>query len=52
MAALPDEVLGALSGALKMLETRIGDVTAKASAAAVAAAATQETASDGPAQRV
>jgi MarR family transcriptional regulator, organic hydroperoxide resistance regulator len=36
MAGLPDEALGALSSALKMLETRIGEVTARASAAAVA----------------
>ncbi|PQV45944.1 MarR family winged helix-turn-helix transcriptional regulator [Paraburkholderia sp. BL21I4N1] len=28
MAALPDDVLGALSGALKMLEARIGEVVA------------------------
>jgi DNA-binding MarR family transcriptional regulator len=28
VAALPDEVLGALSGALKMLEARIGEVAA------------------------
>ena len=33
MAALPDDALGALSGALKMLETRIGEVAAAASAA-------------------
>jgi DNA-binding MarR family transcriptional regulator len=32
MAALPDDALGALSGALKMLEARIGEVAAAASA--------------------
>ncbi|MFM0646271.1 MarR family winged helix-turn-helix transcriptional regulator [Paraburkholderia bryophila] len=44
MAALPDDVLGALSGALKMLEARIGEVvaTGNANAAnAVDASATQ-----------
>jgi DNA-binding MarR family transcriptional regulator len=34
MAALPDDALGALSGALKMLEVRIGEVAAAANAAA------------------
>jgi hypothetical protein len=34
MAALPDEALSALSGALKMLEVRIGEVAAAANAAA------------------
>ncbi|QQC62584.1 MarR family winged helix-turn-helix transcriptional regulator [Paraburkholderia ginsengisoli] len=33
MAGLPDEALGALSGALKMLEVRIGEVAAAANAA-------------------
>ncbi len=39
MAALPDEVLGALSGALKMLEARIGEVTAAAGASGTGSAA-------------
>ncbi|MFL9964062.1 MarR family winged helix-turn-helix transcriptional regulator [Paraburkholderia sediminicola] len=38
MAALPDEALSALSGALKMLEARIGEVAAAANAAAEAVA--------------
>lgn len=33
MTALPDEALSALSGALKMLEERIGEVAATANAA-------------------
>ncbi|MGF6264595.1 DNA-binding MarR family transcriptional regulator [Paraburkholderia youngii] len=52
MAGLPDEALAALSSALKMLETRIGEVAANASAAAGAAGAAQETAGDEAAQRV
>jgi hypothetical protein len=32
MTALPDDALGALSGALKMLEVRIGEVAAAAGA--------------------
>ncbi|MGF6983222.1 DNA-binding MarR family transcriptional regulator [Paraburkholderia atlantica] len=52
MAGLPDEALAALSSALKMLETRIGEVAANASAAAGAAAAAPETAGDEAAQRV
>jgi len=32
MAALPDDALNALSGALKMLEARIGEVVSAASA--------------------
>ncbi|MGF6409628.1 DNA-binding MarR family transcriptional regulator [Paraburkholderia sp. MM5482-R2] len=51
MAGLPDEALAALSSALKMLETRIGEVTANASAATVAAAP-QESAGDEAAQRM
>ncbi|NML30607.1 MarR family winged helix-turn-helix transcriptional regulator [Paraburkholderia antibiotica] len=39
MASLPDDALGALSGALKMLEARIGEVVATAAATAVAGAA-------------
>ncbi|MGF6301668.1 DNA-binding MarR family transcriptional regulator [Paraburkholderia sp. WC7.3d] len=52
MAGLPDEALGALSSALKMLETRIGEVTANASAASVDVAAAQQSAGDEAAQRV
>src|SRR5258708_25412988 len=37
MAALPDEALSALSGALKMLEVRIGEVAATTGAAAASA---------------
>jgi DNA-binding MarR family transcriptional regulator len=37
MAALPDEALGALSDALKMLEVRIGEVAATAGATEAAA---------------
>ncbi|MFM0499601.1 MarR family winged helix-turn-helix transcriptional regulator [Paraburkholderia caffeinilytica] len=37
MAALPDEALSALSGALKMLEVRIGEVAAAAGVAAASA---------------
>ncbi|MFT4068623.1 MarR family winged helix-turn-helix transcriptional regulator [Paraburkholderia sp.] len=48
MAALPDDALGALSNALKMLEARIGEVTA---AASVATVATPQTAGDEAAQR-
>ncbi|MCC8392010.1 MarR family transcriptional regulator [Paraburkholderia sp. MMS20-SJTR3] len=39
MASLPDEALGALSGALKMLEARIGEVMANAASTAAGAAA-------------
>lgn len=38
MAGLPDDALRALSGALKMLEARIGEVAATASATGAAAA--------------
>jgi DNA-binding MarR family transcriptional regulator len=38
MAGLPDDALRALSGALKMLEARIGEVAATASATSAAAA--------------
>jgi len=52
MAGLPDEALGALSNALKILEARIGEVAAAASAAAnVAGAAAPEATSDEAAQR-
>lgn len=39
MAALPDDALSALSGALKMLEVRIGEVAATAAAAGADSAA-------------
>lgn len=39
MAALPDDALSALSGALKILEVRIGEVAAMANASPVDAAA-------------
>ncbi len=39
IAALPDDALSALSGALKMLEARIGEVAAAAAAAAAESAA-------------
>jgi hypothetical protein len=47
MAALPDDALGALSGALKMLEARIGEVAAAASAAGTEARQAGEAAHSG-----
>jgi len=53
MAGLPDDALGALSSALKILETRIGEVAAASSAADTAVAtAVPETAGDEAAQRI
>jgi hypothetical protein len=41
IAVLPDEALSALSGALKMLEVRIGEVAATANSAGAGDAAAQ-----------
>ncbi|MEC5408274.1 MarR family transcriptional regulator [Paraburkholderia sp. MPAMCS5] len=51
LAALPDDALNALSGALKMLEARIGEVAASATLADATADATAEViaAADAPA---
>ncbi|APA85841.1 MarR family transcriptional regulator [Paraburkholderia sprentiae WSM5005] len=51
MAGLPDEALGALSSALKLLETRIGEVTGNAGAGSVAAVAAQQATGDEATQR-
>jgi DNA-binding MarR family transcriptional regulator len=51
MAALPDDALGALSGALKMLEVRIGEVAATASTAGAGVGQRAEAAESGAARR-
>jgi hypothetical protein len=51
MAALPDEALSALSGALKMLEARIGEVAATAGVEAASAPQTSDTAEADPARQ-
>jgi DNA-binding MarR family transcriptional regulator len=51
MASLPDEALGALSGALKMLEVRIGEVAATASAVGAGVGQQAEAADSGAVRR-